>query len=268
MNKLSKEETIDLAHKGNTAAMVILGGYYNKLAIEGEFNDDYFQEAKKWYSLAEEKGNLVGAYRYILCLAFEANVLKQVDFIGSKENWELLLQKTLQLIYKLNQNKLDIESIDINSLYKTKRDGIYYLSIIYYFEKDINKAYNLISENDDSRSKILNILCQIELNSTTDPEKYDRNVLLFEENMKFLKSFFEQSDSYRRSKKTYHENLIYNMAVLTVCKYYSSLEQHEEAVKLLNLVLDSDPNNQSNDMLIEELSHYKKKLFGGYKYIQ
>lgn len=270
MNKLSKEETFDLAYKGNSEAMVIVGGYYNKLATEGEYNDDYFQEAKKWYSLAAEKGNLIGAYRYILCLNFEAHTAMRIDFRGSKGNWELLLQKTVQLLDEINQKELDIKSIDFDLLIEKKNTSIYYLSVINYFSDNVSNACNLITQNDDDRSKLLYLLCQIQisLKKIQDENANKQDVIFFENIMKSLKEFVEQNEDYRQRKKAFQENIIYNMAVLSLCKYYSSKEQHDNAVNLLNLILSSNQNNESDNMLIEELSHYKKKIFGGYKYIE
>lgn len=101
-----------------------------------------------------------------------------------------------------------------------------------------------------------------------DENANKQDVIFFENIMKSLKEFVEQNEDYRQRKKAFQENIIYNMAVLSLCKYYSSKEQHDNAVNLLNLILSSNQNNESDNMLIEELSHYKKKIFGGYKYIE
>ena len=128
--------------------------------------------------------------------------------------------------------------------------------------------FTLIVQNNDKRSKILYLLCEISKNTPQSNAITKEKIIAFENSMKNLKELVEFDLDYMKVKKEHQENVMYYMAILLLCQYYSSMEQHDTAVHLLMQVLSLNPNNESNDMLEERLSHYKKKLFGGYQYIQ
>lgn len=261
---MTVEEAKSKAEYGDVNAMVALGDYY--MNQEPESVDD----AEKWYEMAANHGEPLATKMTVLLKRVQASVGEAMEnVIGTgdvKNRWQETYIWCLRYISVLqNVNGLP-DFFNHAEAEKWRSEAAYKLSLYKYATDDYkdNEIPELLAGINDDRAAVL------------------LGVVLFEKaatNSEYTVSYRHLSrivdnDEYLASQKSKWEELVFCQSTmfLSICYRegnFVGIEANlENAMNILKFAKKHIKDKDYIAMLDKQLSHYKPKLFGGYKYIE
>lgn len=250
-------ELLETAKLGDMYAIEQVACYYL------DNNND--SEAVKWFIALYEKGHLPAITMIMSIKNLLAYAESQIDGIREAVNsfedaykWATLGKADLEL-GKFGDDE-DI-NIDILTEYEI---AAYNLATSYFLRREYMKAKGVAAKINSTRGEILYGLITYQNSSTTQE--------LFE-GFNYMQ-IIENNVDYGMVEKDEWEEFIYTHASIYISMIYrQGLPEHsvyantDKAVNVLNFANTYVKREVHKKYIAEELSLYKKKLFGGYKYI-
>ena len=254
---MDRDELIELANGGNIEAMIHLAkGYFGESNVNGGL---------MWAEKAAEHDSYDGRYLVVLAKSVMMTAETELEFWDAMYRSSKIIQlhaNILKEAHVCGKNRLSesaLEEID-----QKLREAHYHEALYFHFGKDEGKA---------GYQKITEILSQ--------PESAKEEALCgvgciqtgrFEEAFNHWEVVFND-DEYRRASKSQTEQSIYAASMLIFSNFFRDGLRNkcsvdlDAAVSILQKSIDGLENEGMKNMLIEELKRYKRKLFGGWKYV-
>lgn len=262
---MTLEEAKQMAEQGDIGAMCSLGDFYIK-----QNTGDSIEEAAKWYEMAAEKNVIYAIHMTVLSKKILAYAGLQIvdgsemgwDFV--KKDWEEVYDWASREMKMLNDEVPGSEQIDRGKAIGNYNDAVYHLALCNYQLKNHQVVVSLLKDNNEKRAKVLYG------SALFDMANYDNEYEYALQQFKFIDGDVE----YASAKKSRYEEKVYTVSALVLSQLYrqglgekGAAPNLEKAVKLLNFVKSYLTNDGMKELVDEELQHYQKKLFGGYKYV-
>lgn len=166
-----------------------------------------------------------------------------------------------------------------SAIYSIAEETSYYTGLCYYDGVDMSKAVGVLDRGVHStRKNALIALCYRKMPVIPPKREYD---LAFS----YMKAV-EADKEYAKKDKSEYEEKIYAEVMITLSEIYrigstfemALLDKYsrpykglfpdmERAMNLLNETLYNIKYDSNKQHILKSLSHYKKKFFGGYKYV-
>ena len=239
-------EILNSANSGDVDAMLQLAnGYLERREIN---------EAIKWADKAAEAGNVNGMYK--------AANLHSIRMTASKEMamWGLVYEdcKAVQnnsgiLIQMVRNGKLDIEKDIYSSLVELFRDGLYCEALYWYLgeKQDARKASALLMDLNETRESILCAQCLF--------DQHEHDAAYKKLRMAAKDAAYANMDRV--------DQAVYSLGMMTLAGMERENGEYELAMAILQQAIGKLNEDEFIQPLRNELGKYRKKLFGGWKYI-
>lgn len=264
------EEEMKKAEMGDTAAMCCIGDYYYQKIREEGYKEKYEEAAVKYYKMAGECGEVYGMIKATeignisataeLSLFYELGVEVVVEHCEEVYHWA---EKTLNFVDEHDSEYSFCRDTVLDNLYL----ALYNLALCYYFTNRKLKAEKLVSEIDKKVRNIqVDLLEALCIFGGKDAESRLEEV--YE-----LVAGIENNVEFAQLKKCQLEETVYAGATFLLSTFYSGVYSNfipdlNRAVQILTFVKDTLQRENNKNLIEEELGHYHKKLFGGYKYVK
>mgnify|MGYP003297377559 CR=1 FL=1 len=252
------EEAIQLAENGDIGAMISLGDYYVQ-----KNNADGVENAYKWYAMAAKHKVVYAIHMALLTKKISAEssllVATQVEYGVSfaMDEWRELYELASDELDCITKGLPGSEDLKIEDTIANLKEATYHYALCAYSLGDYTKACALIADSDDIRSVILYGSCLIQL---ADNAKEMANAAML-----FAPVIHNQE--YVAAQKSALEENAYRTAAIQLSRINKLVGDLETAVSILTFMSNAVRRDNNKQAISEELSHYQKKLFGGYKYV-
>lgn len=248
------EEVKKLAINGDVKACMELGSYY--------YNQDKsargMQEALKWYLIAADKKDFGAMRMVILTNGVFAHAQMQVcaDIAAQYDSAALKYSDIADLadeLYKLTDGNPAFAEIH-QFAYNEWISALYRFGVCAYFNGNNETIMDLFEEFDEPQIQVLKGVT-MSIKSAQD----------LKQAYAWLKPI--ETKEYFKLIGTKLEEQLAAMGALRISVYYRMLLKNlDGAVNFLNNMLPSFSSDLCKGIINDELSMYKKKTFGGYKY--
>lgn len=255
------EEAIQLAENGDIGAMMALGQYYVQ-----QNTGDGISKAAEWYEAAAKQNVVQAMHMTVLCknmLAYAGLQIAEHDEFGAKfamDDWKEVYDWAAKELKCINSEVEGAEKVDVDDALKNFTDASYFYALTCYWADQFSLVTALLSDFEDTRSKILYGAALIQLaESNTQMTNAVR-----------LLTPIIKDTAYAAADKAIWEEDVYALTALQLSMLYKnngSQSDLELAVSLLTFVLRAVKNENNSTIIRQELNRYQKKLFGGYKYV-
>lgn len=268
---MTLEEAIVAAQNGDENAAIKLAEYYE--------NNNEYHKAAEWYDFVADRGNMLG----IMCSISIHNRFGRVStyaFAQGIEEWDRVIDLCTRVMNSGHMNYPFGDGTIADEIYSSYDEAVYLKSACYFFNNQFDEILSMPSEDlhsqhmDDSL-KILR--CTAVTRITKINSEFE--VKKLSEIADILNKYIGVGSRYKPGYATIQlpDNLsamqiqeaIYSVAIVFLSFGYSMLKSnptqgYEIVVNALNRVRSQNAKESLN----ENLAHYRKKLFGGYEYIQ
>lgn len=254
------EKLIELANQGDVEAMVSVGAYYfEKSENGGGFAD--VETAAKWYEKAAKLNNPDGLLAAASAYSIIADVYQEIsEYADAIEAWGLCYEFALCLIAENNKgDAIQISEEDINWARDILKDCKYNSALCHFFSNNYTLALTDSKYCSSAEAKVLEGLCNFNL------KRYEKVY----ENIKFL-----ESDEYLNKDKSLLEEIVFADSTCLLAELYrigTLIDLAPNLERARNLLLNSLSLIKEEKLKVhinEELSKYKPKFFGGFKYVE
>lgn len=262
---MTLEEVKQLAEQGDIGAMCSLGDFYIK-----QNTGEGITEAAKWYEMAAERNVVYAVHMAVLAkkiLSYAGLQIADGSELGwnyIKKDWQETYDWALREMRMLNDKVAGAEKIDRDQAIANYNDALYHLALCNYEQKNYKEVVSLLKDKNEKRAKILYGSALLDMANYDDEYQY-----AFQQ-FKFIDGDVE----YASARKSKYEEKVYAVAALALSQTYrlglgknDVKPDMEKSVKLLSFVRTYLANAGMKDLVDEELQHYQKKMFGGYKYV-
>lgn len=263
------DEAIKLANEGNAEAMMSLGGHY--------FGENEFDEAEKWYTMAANKGVTLAAYLNMTISVLSGRI-RQVH--GA---WQEIIEINNRLLHwasvVLNDNDFDYANYEINKdeIYNDIFEAYYNIAHALYWSENYTDSINYLKKIGENclqyqKSRVLMGICYGELARINIGNKnYAEAEELFKTVVNIL-SIVNPNSNYIPNKNEYHEQMVFAKAAFCLTMAYvngigTPVKNIDYAHDILESALSKVTEDDAKNVIQSRLSHFQKKMFGGYKYI-
>lgn len=253
-------EAIVEANSGNVEAMLAVADFYAKSEELG----NGMEMALQWYEKAAETGNVYGMEMAGITYMISASTSLAIGaFADSLEEWNRAFEKFHLLVqyegYSL-EKKRDIKKKAQQCIYKT-----IYCNVLLKRYEDALYILERISFKNVSKEMMLKGICLYHMAEETENYEEVYDILRYFESKSALSCLKDASNEL--------EEMILSEGYIALSLFYrigiAGVERDiDRAYSLLSMVADKIKGKMADEFIQEELSHYKKKLFGGYKYIK
>ena len=252
-------EVFDKANAGDIEAMLELVRYY-----AGDGHDH--GKAMEWSDKAADSGSVNGMFYSILChniTALGAEAINGWDY--AIENWRVCIDRISFLLHAQSEGIISLSAENLDMLENQNEDAVYGIALAKYMrnngsKEDCEEILGMDIDNVSGRMRAIIALCLLEHRDTRNGY-YELQLLA-------------DDKSYNSAKKGDAEQVVYCTAMTTLADIYRqgiddyAFSDNTAAVETLNKALNGIENEGMRETLLEELGHYHKRLFGGYKYIE
>ena len=254
------EEAIQLAENGDIGAMMALGQHYFQ-----QNTGEGISKAAEWYEAAAKQNVVLAIHLTVICkkiLAYAGLQIAEHDEFGAQfamNDWKEVYDWAAKELECINAEVEGTEKLNIDDALNNFTETSYFYALTCYWADRFCDVTALLSDFDDTRSKILFGAALIQLAETNTQMANAMSIL----------TPIIKDTSYAAADKGAWEEDVYTLTALQLSMLYKnngSQSDMESAVSLLNFVLRAVKNENNIAMLRSELNHYQKKLFGGYKY--
>lgn len=250
------EEAIQKAENDDVGAMIALGDFYFQEEKDNE-------QAVKWYEMAAKHKVVYAIHMTVLLKLISAQaamlIAKQVEYgvQFAMEDWKSVYEWLAEELECINNNVPGSESLKIEDSIEKFKEASYNYALCCYFLGDYATASALISDFDNTPSIILYGSCLIQLGENG---KDMANAI------KTLTPVICDREYVAASKSALEEDA-YRIAGIMLSRLHRIAGNMEPAVELLTFMSNAVRRDNNKQAISDELSHYQKKLFGGYKYV-
>lgn len=255
------DEAIQLAESGDVGAMISLGDYYVR-----QNNGEGITQAADWYEAAAKKNVIYAMHMTVICkkiLAYAGLQVASHDEFGADfamNDWKEVYYWASKELEYICAKAPGTEKINVDDVRKNYAEASYFYALTCYWGDRYADVTDVISGFDDTRSRILHGAALIQL--AENDAQMNRAIGV-------LKPIIKDA-AYAETEKNAWEEDVYALAALQLSLLYKgqgTQSDLEEAVSVLTFVLRAVKNENNTSILSDELKHYQKKLFGGYKYV-
>lgn len=252
---MTLKDLAQLAEQGNTDAMIEISN-----RIYEEDDHDKVAEAAWWDIHAAEAGSSAGILRSIS----KCTLLAKICLLPEYNDWDAAQYYAEQTFHwcDVAMKEIQLNQDDLKMVTDSRNDCRYYCGVCLYFLEKYNEAVQMLCDLQQPRAYILYGISMI---NSDDPDGLEKAFPLL--------ANIEREVTYITSRKTHYEDMILAIAAyaLSAC-YCGGLRgvvkpDLEHSVAVLNLILSNVEYESSKSHLRKELAKYKKKSFGGYKYV-
>lgn len=250
------DSVIQAANAGNVNAMLTLSQHYN------EQKD--ISRATEWADKAAEAGSVAGYMISMSCHRFSITVAKELGF------WQLLeeeahttMNRADTLLRAHSEGSIALSNDQICQCEDCRNEALYALGLRIYAEDENNQRWreiiDLISTVHSTKAFALHGCCSVHL------DNYDKAFQMMQRVVK--------DRDYAAQQKEVTEEAIYCDLLRYMAAFYRIgvpgvvNQDLDTAVSILTFGLSSMYTKDFKKYFEEELRHYQKKLFGGYKYV-
>lgn len=249
----SLDELIRQAQKGDIEAMQKLDAHYSERGDEAE--------AAKWGCLAAFSKS---ASLELLSVEFQEMEAAAGMQMGMWESAEETYTEIVRMLSKIQQDLMEGNIIlsmeQQNELHAKLQDDMYRLALCKEAqEQDCNEILDLIKDRKDTKALVIKTLCYWRMQ-------------MFEKAFSQAELVYRDRRYMGEEKHPLEEGLYLDVLRDLAIVYRLGLPGMVSAdlsrsVDILNCAYGATKDADYRRMLAEDLSHYHKKLFGGYKYI-
>ncbi len=253
---MTEEEAVQLASKGNVDAMMALGMQYK----------DIPEKAARWFEMAAHKGNITA----IDWMCAYLRILASLEELASSPSNDEVIDKR-EKILNLLKLKIDVfnskvkgyESINLNKLMSDLSEAECDLETSYFYKGMLDEV-NMMIQNKGVDNIIKREFIMYACINAYISEDRNKNKLRFE-----LLNKVENDLEYASAEKGVFEEAIYAITITKIAFFYREVYGNiDKAYQLLMTMLNYMQSDTGRKTIANELSHYHKKMFGGYKYVE
>lgn len=254
---MTLEEAKALAEQGDVDAMMALASYYSE---EGDA-----EEAFRYYELAAECGNFMAILKVTEVANMSANLqMTMLEKAGiCAPEFEEDLKKAYDWTTKLvdSAKTLDDPSKVATNVHDIMMEALSRLAAMYNVRKNYKDLASLTKGIDDPYAQVVYGFALFQLSENEREFKEGFNLLKNLENSACWKDDFQ--------KNLPERGLLVIMAVSLSCLYRTVDNDIDSAYRVLEKALGYLTDDSAKEDIENEMStHYRKKLFGGYAYIE
>lgn len=259
---MTLEEAKILAENGNADVMMALVDYYSDVLTKDKDNEEASDLLSEYLERAAEAGHPDA----ILKMAQSSHKLADIMITmisnhGRDNSWEDAMVSahkwTLTLVNMLDDMKVHDESKQ--TAYDIYIDSVVWLSTVYLLDENWNGIIRITNNVSSPIAKALYGLALFEVSETNSQ---------IESAFSFLKNAIHPSflsDRYSTPKLV--EALRVDTCSILSKLYRTFYKDLDSAYNVLSVAFQSTKDIEMRRDLQEDMSHYRKTLFGSYKYI-
>ncbi len=240
-------DTLKKAQAGDVEAMLEL--------MQAAIDENDLNTAIDWADKAAEHNNYKGMYGAALLHTDRMRLLVDTPFTGLlSEDCKGAKENSVVLIGCHQKGLIALEPETLSQLQDILQDALYYEALIECMKENSNSehVYHLLESISDPRECAVCGVALFEMKRYTEAK---RRLLV------------ASGDSYMRTKKGVREEGAYSLA-MTILASLERAESHwDKAVQILRTTMEYTSDDDVKKTLMEELSRYQKKLFGGWRYV-
>lgn len=261
---MTLEEAISRANQGDVQCMNILGDFYGEKAFsgDGQNRSEYIDNALFWYNKAIQRGDKYAALQAINVHSFMGILYKRADedWLADEiiEQWEEV-RKCVDIVLKAS----DITKEEYISVQKSQRQALYEIAYGYYQKNEIGMAaiyLQSLESGSYKKADLLRGICYFQLERPIN-ETYEFLSKLEEDEYLLLFEEMHGLELMRLSLVFFYLALIYRTGVV-------GSSDTDRAYAILMKGYEMVDSEAVKEMFLEELAHYKKKMFGGFTYCE
>ena len=255
---MTLDEARARADAGEVSAMMALGNYY----ANDKSSEDSINIAYEWYQKAAEAGDSDAILKMAKSsYEFASAMLPFLDQGGTYKDMVRIMENSHKWTKKLVQNmsEMGIQGSALNDVTEFYTDSIVWLSAVYSLDKNYTGIKQITEMVSFPAVRALYGFALYELGSTDN-----------ELNTAFV--FLEAAMHPDFWSNNYGGSLAIEMlrggAAATLSAMYRVLRRDNNAARdALATCLKYTTNPELRAALQEDMSHYKKTIFGGYRYV-
>lgn len=252
---MTLEEAIQAANNGDATAALAVADYYY-----GDGKDpDKEEAALPWYEKAGNGGNLKGAVVAMLIHSSDAEAYMMMNsYDNALNSWQAVSRWAIAAMDHSDANlKTKMLSVEKYNY------AVFQMGVCLNEQGNPTAAISILRHADttDVKSQLLLGICLVK-------EKQDDSAFP-------LLTLVKTASSYRETvgRASMDEQLTFANASIVLSRFYRDgsvvgQKDYDEAVNILLMAKQIfAANSNITSALQKELSHYQKKLFGGYNYV-
>lgn len=257
---MTLKEAIAAAEHGDVKAMLSVANFYKNSGEE--LSVENMEQALKWYEKAAQTGNVYGLEMAGRAHAISAALSLEIGaYADSIKEWNLAFQNFSPLLqYKgySTEKQQDIRYEAWLCIYKTA-----YCNIRMKKYHDALYILDRISTEAVSKEMMLKAICQFHI--VEQAEEYD-TVYQILKNFETPSSMACLNDATSDEEEVILASGYIMLSTLYRIGVSSVPSDVDRAHDILYRILEYAKGDMAIELIQEELRHYKKKMFGGYRY--
>ena len=268
---MTLEEAIQRANEGDTKCMVMIGDYYG--SNEDLEMVEQFRQALPWYERAAAVGDPNGLNKAAMIYDIWGAAHKDQGFWDSAlDYYGRALANIDEILQYPNLNEKTVPSLierKINDSYEVA----FCKYVLEYDKLEIIESLSEVVKMENAiKPQMLVAVCSLNISSDT----FRGNMV--KENLPRIKKAFNESKTLLNIFETEDLTSVFSslgfFEELELSKGYSYLStfyQKNDPNRAYNILLrgyQAVKNDDIKKLFVDQLSHYKKKMFGGYQYIE
>ena len=267
---MTLEEAIQAAHDGDVSAAVAIGDYYMK--NEQLSQPERQEQALPWYEMAAEANDIYSARIAMHLRAQEANVI-EILLGDSSQQQDLMHQAVQNWMNVVKWAHIVMLATDLDDNTRAEARKVYndalfdYTKNLYYlgqYERALDAMQ--LAGNNDVRMQCLLGVCLYKLGAQ------NKNGNVLSQAYQRL-SVLERVSWAQNPHDGLKEELIYYRAAcyLATLRRLGQVGVQKDlgiSVSVLSAAYDTLSTEKLKAAVQQDLSHYRKKTFGGYQYVE
>ncbi len=240
------ELTKKAAEEGDADACIEVG----KWIYEQKQNAQGMREANKWYEMAANLGHPQGYRMVILGKKVFAHATTQMAaYQEAGEAWNEIADWADKMRKLINCSDDDIAFAEDEFF-----DACYHVGVCMVCADQADSAYNMFKNVDNVKVNVLKGAA-IKINSGEDLIN-SYQLLSGLEDLEYISMIGDKA-----------EEIVAALGALRISAYYRLIKNDsDQAFSSLDKVANALDDGTGKNIIVDEMQHYKKGLFGGYKY--